>query len=103
MIRFTFFPYFQLYSFTFFWIATVVFVYFYSLYMQEKSMPPEQEGEFMRVSQSVLFELGENYPYYIVKKYHYYRLFTSAVLFRNLYHFLVSAIGILIFGSYIEE
>ena len=31
MLRFTFFPAFQLYSFTFFWLATAIFVYFYSL------------------------------------------------------------------------
>jgi membrane associated rhomboid family serine protease len=99
MLRFTFLPYFQLYSFTFFWIVTVAFVYFCSLYMNHTNT----QDEFLRVSQSVLFELGENYPYYIVNKYHYYRLLTSTVLFRNLYHFIMSAVGILVFGSYIEE
>jgi hypothetical protein len=61
------------------------------------------QDEFLRVSQSALFELGENYPYYSVKKYHYYRIFTSLVLFRNLYHFIMGSVGILICSSYIEE
>jgi membrane associated rhomboid family serine protease len=99
MLRFTFLPYFQLYSFTFFWITIGAFFYFYSLYMNHSNT----QHEFLRVSQSVLFELGENYPYYVVKKYHYYRIFTSLILFRNLFHFIMASIGILIFGSYIEE
>lgn len=57
--------------------------------------------EFLNISQSILFELGENYPYFIVKKYHYYRLIVSTLLFRNLYHFLTVVIGIIMFGSYI--
>lgn len=99
MLRFTFMPYFQLYSFTFFWFIIIAFVFFCEIYMSQSNA----QDEFLQVSQSVLFELGENYPFYIVKKYHYYRLITSIVLFRNLYHFIMASIGILIFGSYIEE
>lgn len=32
MLRFTFFPYFQVYSFTFFWIIMNIFVYIYCLH-----------------------------------------------------------------------
>lgn len=101
MLRFTFVPYFQIYSFTFFWSITVSFVYLYSLFLHNEH-DSEREGEFLYVSQGALFELGENYPFYIVKKYHYYRLFTSTVLFRSLYHFVVSIIGIVVIGSYVE-
>lgn len=102
MLRFTFFPYLQLYSFTFFWLMTVIFVFVYSLYWdQADGYKSDVEEEFLKVSQNALFQLGENYPYFIIKKYHFYRMLTSMVLFRNLYHFLMGAIGIAIFASYI--
>jgi hypothetical protein len=104
MLRLTFFPNFQLYSFTFFWMVTIIFVYIYSL-----ALAPFTDQiylghhEFLRVSQKALFVLGENYPYYLVIKGNYYRLLTSTVLFRNLYQFLIGSIGIISFGSYIEQ
>lgn len=104
MLRFTFFPNFQLYTFTFFWLITIAFVYIYSL-----SLAPNihaiyiTNSQFLRVSQKALYVLGENYPYYIINKSNYYRLLTSTVLFRNLYHFMIGATGILCFGSFIEK
>ena len=102
MLRLTFFPYFQLYSFTFFWLLLITFVFVYSQSIDTDIDYPAS-SEFMKVSQKALFILGENYPYYLVKKGNYYRLLTSTVLFRNLYNFLIASIGIISFGSYIEQ
>ena len=57
MLRFTFFPFFQLYSFTFFWLITIIFVYIYSLYL-DNSDSAFISNEFLRVSQKALFDLG---------------------------------------------
>lgn len=54
MLRCTFLPHFQLYSFTFFWLVLSGFLFIYSTYMQS-AHPTERNGEFMRVSQAVLF------------------------------------------------
>jgi membrane associated rhomboid family serine protease len=104
MIRLTFFPYFALYSFTFFYLVLITFVFCYSLswHTEEYDNPHMIETEFLKVSQKALFELGENYPYYVLRKYHYYRLLTCMVLFRNFYHFVLCAVGIVVLGSYIE-
>ena len=104
MLRLTFFPLFQLYSFTFFWLGTITFVFIYSLAVAPVThLPSFRHSQFLSVSQKALFMLGENYPYYLVMKGDYYRLLTSTVLFRSLYHFFISAIGILSFGSYVEQ
>lgn len=82
----------------------VIFVFIYSLYWDHADgHKSEGEQEFLKVSQNALFQLGENYPYFIIKKYHFYRILTSMVLFRNLYHFLMGILGIVVFSSYIEE
>jgi membrane associated rhomboid family serine protease len=104
MLKFTFVPYLQLYTFTFFWLLTVTFVFIYSLYWDESAgFKENSDAEFLKVSQNALFQLGENYPHFVVKQFHLYRMFTSTVLFRNLYHFLVSCSGIAMFASYVEE
>lgn len=105
MARFTFFPYFDLYTFAFFWLILITFVFFYSLTIEPGAdyIKTYNEGEFLRVSQSALFNLGKNYPYHIVNNYHYYRILTSMVLFRNFYHFILVAIGVLTIASYVEK
>jgi membrane associated rhomboid family serine protease len=104
MVRFTFFPYFGSYTFIFFYLILITFVFCYSL-SWERTQEELNNGddEFLRVSQNALFELGENYPYYIVFKFHYYRILTSMFLFRNFYQYILTALGILTFGSYIEQ
>jgi hypothetical protein len=105
MARFTFFPYFLTYTFCFFWIILISFVFIYS---QSYRVPDSyievgQSDEFLKVSQAALFELGENYPYHIVFHYHYYRVLTSMVLFRNFHHYALTCLGVLTIGSYLEK
>lgn len=103
MMRFTFFPYFETYTFCFFWIILISFVFFYSqsYRISANYIEPDSTDEFLKVSQAALFELGENYPYHIVYSYHYYRVLTSMVLFRNFHHYIVACLGVLTIGSYV--
>lgn len=105
MARFTFFPYFITYTFCFFWVILISFVFFYSQNYHTPSnyIESDNNNEFLKVSQAALFELGENYPYHIVTNYHYYRVLTSMVLFRNFHHFALTCLGIITLGSYIEK
>ena len=57
MLRLTFFPYFQLYSFTFFWLILITFVFIYSQSIDTDIDYPAS-SEFMKVSQRALFILG---------------------------------------------
>ena len=60
MTRFTFFPYFATYIFSFFWLILIGFVFFYSLSLEpgDTYLSSSSDGEFLKVEQSALFELG---------------------------------------------
>ena len=103
MLRCSLFPYLQLYSLTILWVAILVLVYAYALSETQERGELTSDEELLRVSQAVLLQAGENYPFFIVNRFHYYRFITSMVLPRNFSHCLASGLGILIFGSYIEK
>lgn len=103
MARYTFFPYFEAYTFSFFWLIIISIVFLFSLSYESDDNYPETytDPEFLRINQAALFNLGENYPFYIRKELQYYRVLMSMVLFRNFYHFILTCVGILMVGSYV--
>ena len=100
MIRYTLFPYIRLYSFSTLWTITLIMVYAYAL-SRVQGLAALRGDEFLRVPQDVQLQLGQNYPFFIVYRYHYYRLIISTLLARNFDHFLLSFLGPPIIGSYI--
>ena len=102
MIRCTLFPYLHLYSFSAMWTITLILVYIYAL-SRVQGVASLRGEEFLRVPQEVQLQLGQNYPFFIVYYYQYYRLIISTLLTRNFDHFLLSCLGPPILGSYTEK